>query len=185
MNVRSTATASNASAAGSSNTPYMAQLNSLYDQIMGRKPFQYDLNGDLLYRQAADQYAQLGQQAMRDTMGTASALTGGYGNSYAQQAGNQAYQQYLTALNQQIPEYYDRALQAYQAEGDRLLAQYQLAAAHPGTLSAMRPSSGAATTAAGASADTLIPDIAKQYFNVKLSNPLANLYYQNLEKQKK
>lgn len=127
---------------GGANTPYIEQLNSLYDQIMNRKPFQYDLNGDLLYRQMADQYTRLGQQAMRDTMGQAAALTGGYGNSYAQQVGNQAYQQYLTYLNEQIPSLYDRAYGVWQDEGDRLLEQYQLAAAHPGYLAAMMPSTG-------------------------------------------
>ena len=121
------------------NEPYVAQLNALYDQIMGRKPFQYDLNGDLLYRQMADQYTQLGQQAMRDSMGSAAALTGGYGNSYAQQVGNQAYQQYLTALNQSIPELYDRALNTYLAQGDQLMQRYEIAAAHPGYLEAMKP----------------------------------------------
>lgn len=135
---------------GNANAPYIEQLNSLYDQIMNRKPFQYDLNGDLLYRQMADQYTQLGQQAMRDTMGQAAALTGGYGNSYAQQVGNQAYQQYLTYLNEQIPGLYDRAYNVWQNEGDRLLERYQLAAAHPGYLAALQPSSGGG---GGAAAD--------------------------------
>lgn len=121
------------------NQPYVDQLNSLYDQIMNRKPFQYDLNGDLLYRQMADRYTQLGQQAMRDTMGQAAALTGGYGNSYANQVGNQAYQQYLTALNDNIPQLWDRAYQVYQDQGDQLMQQYQLAAAHPEYVNALAP----------------------------------------------
>jgi hypothetical protein len=121
------------------NQPYVDQLNSLYNQIVNRKPFQYDLNGDLLYRQMADRYTQMGQQAMRDTMGQAAALTGGYGNSYAQSVGNQAYQQYLTALNDNVPELWDRAYQVYQGEGDRLLQQYQLASQHPGIIEAIKP----------------------------------------------
>lgn len=121
------------------NQPYVDQLNALYDQIMNRKPFQYDLNGDLLYKQMADRYAQMGQMAMRDTMGTAAALTGGYGNSYAQQVGNQAYQQYMTALNDKVPSLYEQALNAYLQEGDQLLQQYQLAAEHPGVLNAIKP----------------------------------------------
>lgn len=121
------------------NQPYVDQLNALYDQIMGRKPFQYDLNGDLLYKQMADRYAQMGQMAMRDTMGTAAGLTGGYGNSYAQQVGNQAYQQYMTALNDQVPSLYEQALQAYLAEGDQLMQQYELAAAHPAVVNSIKP----------------------------------------------
>lgn len=121
------------------NQPYVDQLNSLYDQIMNRKPFQYDLNSDLLYKQMADQYTQMGQQAMMDTMGQAAALTGGYGNSYAQSVGNQTYQQYMTGLSEQIPSLYDRALNAYMAEGDRMLQQYELAAAHPGYVDSIKP----------------------------------------------
>jgi len=121
------------------NQPYVNQLNALYDQIMNRKPFQYDLNGDLLYQQMADQYAQMGAQASRNAMGQAAALTGGYGNSYAQQVGTQANQQYMTALNQNIPDLYQQALNAYMAEGNRMMKQYELAAAHPGMVEAIRP----------------------------------------------
>lgn len=121
------------------NQPYVDQLNSLYDQIVNRKPFRYDLNGDLLYREMADRYTQLGQHAMRDTTGQAAALTGGYGNSYATQVGNQAYQQYMTALNDNIPQLWDRAYQAYLNEGDQLMQKYELTAAHPGYVDALSP----------------------------------------------
>lgn len=121
------------------NQPYVDQLHSLYDQIVNRKPFQYDLNGDLLYREMADRYTQQGQLAMRDTMGQATALTGGYGNSYANQVGNQAYQQYMTALNDNIPQLWDRAYQAYLNEGDQLMQKYELTAAHPGYVDALSP----------------------------------------------
>lgn len=121
------------------NQKYVDQLNNLYAQYMNRGPFQYDLTGDLLYRQASDRYTQLGQQAMMDTMGQAAGLTGGYGNSWAQSVGNQAYQQYLTALNDQIPSYYDRAYNVWANEGDRLLQQYELASKHPGIIDALKP----------------------------------------------
>ena len=121
------------------NQPYVGRLNALYEQIVNRKPFQYDLNGDLLYQQMADQYAQMGAQASRNAMGQAAALTGGYGNSYAQQVGAQANQQYMTALNQNIPDLYQQALNAYLAEGDRMMQQYELAAAHPGMLETISP----------------------------------------------
>lgn len=179
------------------NAPYIEQLNALYDKIMNRGSFNYDLNGDLLYRQMADQYTQLGQQAMRDTMGQAAALTGGYGNSYATQAGNQAYQQYLTALNQQIPDLYDRAYNAYQDDMDWLLQQYQLAAAHPEYLSALTPTTGGGTTTSEASTGTSAADImalinansgkttstsktGKENTENTLNNELAKWYYKLL-----
>lgn len=105
---------------------YTQQLNDLYSQIMNRDPFQYNLNEDMLYQQAKDQYMLTGQQAMMDTMGQASAMTGGYGSSYASTAGNQAYQQHLTALNNMVPEFYDRAFAQYQSEGEDLYNRFAL-----------------------------------------------------------
>jgi hypothetical protein len=105
---------------------YTQQLNDLLGKITGRGPFQYDLNSDMLYQNYKDQYMLAGQQAMMDTMGQAQAMTGGYGNSYAQQAGQQAYQQYLTQLNNQIPALYDRAYQRWQDQGNQMLQNYGL-----------------------------------------------------------
>lgn len=127
---------------GSTNDPYVAQANALYQQLMNRGPFRYDLQGDMLYRQYADQYQQLGRQAMNDTMGYASGQTGGYNSSWGQTLGQQAYQGYLGQLNSMIPDFYDRAYQAYLNEGDRLMEQYQLALQHPGYIAAMRGGNG-------------------------------------------
>lgn len=107
-------------------SPFQQQLDTLYEQIANRQPFKYNLNGDMLYQNAKEQYQQLGKQAMVDTIGQATQLTGGYGNSYAQNAGNQAYQQYLLKLNEQIPTYQNLAMQRYQMEGDQLNNQYGL-----------------------------------------------------------
>lgn len=103
-----------------------SQLDSMIDKILNREKFSYDLNGDVLYNQYKDQYQALGRTAMADTTAQASALTGGYGNSYATTAGNQAYQQYLTQLNDKIPELYQLALAQYQQEGQDLLNNYNL-----------------------------------------------------------
>lgn len=113
---------------GAYSSRYADQLDSIYQKIMNRPDFEYDLNGDMLYQQYKDQYMRNGQQAMMDAMGQAAALTGGYGSSYAQAAGSQAYQQYLTQLNGVIPELYDRAYNRYNQQGQDLLNRYQLAA---------------------------------------------------------
>ena len=105
---------------------YTQQLSDLYNQIMTRDPFTYDFNADALYQQAKDQYMQQGQMAMRDTMAQAAAMTGGYGNSYANTAGQQAYQGYLQQLSAIMPEYYDRAYQRYMQEGQNLMDRYNL-----------------------------------------------------------
>lgn len=105
---------------------YKQQLDDLYNQVMNRPKFQYDLNGDMLYQQYKDQYMTQGKQAMQDTMSQAAALTGGYGNSYANTAGNQAYQGYLQQLNAMVPELYQMALNQYTQEGQDLQNRYNL-----------------------------------------------------------
>ena len=93
---------------------------------LNRDKFSYDLNGDALYQQYKDQYITQGQQAMMDTMGQATAMTGGYGNSYAQTAGQQTYQGYLQQLNDKVPELYQLALDKYNQEGTDMLNKYGL-----------------------------------------------------------
>lgn len=111
---------------GAYQSPWQDQLNDLYERISNREDFSYDLNGDLLYQQYKDQYATQGNMAMMDTMGQAAALTGGYGNSYAQSVGQQTYQGYLQQLNDRIPELYQLALSQYNAEGDEMYNQFAL-----------------------------------------------------------
>ena len=102
------------------------QLQAIYDQIVNRKDFTYDLNSDALYQQYKDQFTQMGQMAMMDTMGQASAMTGGYGSSYAEGVGQQAYHGYLQQLNDKVPELYSLALGQYNQEGQDLLNQYSM-----------------------------------------------------------
>lgn len=100
------------------------QLRDIYDKITSRQPFSYDVGSDPMYRMYADKYMQQGKAAMRDTMGQAAALTGGYGNSYAQNVGQQAYDAALQKMGDVIPEFYGMALDQYNAEGDALTKQY-------------------------------------------------------------
>lgn len=105
---------------------YDAKLNEIYDKIINREKFSYDVNADPLYSQMKDQYVQLGNMAMMDTMGQAAALTGGYGNSYGQMVGQQAYQGYLQQLNDKVPELYGMALDQYNQEGQDLYNQFAM-----------------------------------------------------------
>ena len=105
---------------------WQQKQNTLLGKLEDRPAFSYDARTDALYRQAVDSYVRQGQQAMRDTMGRAAALTGGYGNSYAQTAGQQVYGSYLQGLNEQLPQYYQLALDRYRMEGDDLLDRYAL-----------------------------------------------------------
>ena len=108
-------------------SPWADQINDIYNKIMNREEFSYDLNGDALYQQYKDQYTTQGKMAMMDTMGQAAAMTGGYGNSYTQSVGQQTYQGYLQQLNDKVPELYQIALNQYNQEGQDLKDQYSLA----------------------------------------------------------
>lgn len=102
------------------------ELDALYDQIASRGAFSYDLGTDPVYRQYREQYQSAGRMAMEDTMGRAAALTGGYGSSYGQQAGQQAYNAYLQKLNEVVPELYAQAREQYDREGSALYDRYDL-----------------------------------------------------------
>lgn len=109
------------------NSAYTQEMANAYNNYKNRKPFEYDMNKDALYQQYAKQYKALGNTAMQDTMGQAAQLSGGFGNSYATSAGQQAYNQYMQQLNDKVPELYAQARDVYNQEGQELLNQYDLA----------------------------------------------------------
>lgn len=105
---------------------YQESLQQTMDAILNKEDFKYDVNADALFQQYKDQYVLGGQMAMQDTMGQAAALTGGYGNSYAQTAGQQQYQGYLQQLTDKIPELYQLARDAYDRDTANLYNRYGL-----------------------------------------------------------
>lgn len=105
---------------------FEARLQELYDQIAGREAFSYDPEEDEMYKRYAKLYAAQGAAAMEDTMGQAAALTGGYGSSYAQAVGQQAYDRYLGELAALVPELRQAALAEYTQEGKALTDRYGL-----------------------------------------------------------
>ena len=90
------------------------------DKIENREKFSYDVDNDQLFQQALASAMKSGQTAMQDTIGQASSLTGGYGSTYATSAGNQAYNAFIEDAYNNLPEYYQMALQTYQAEGEEM-----------------------------------------------------------------
>ena len=102
------------------------RLQELLDAITGRAPFEYDAMNDPMFNIYRDIYIQNGRRAMEDTMGQAAALTGGYGNSYAQSVGQQQYNQYMEDLNARVPELRQQAFEQYQAECENLQLNYDL-----------------------------------------------------------
>lgn len=104
------------------------ELQSIYDQNINRKKFSYDMNNDPMQKQYAQLYEQNAKLAMDDTVGQVSALTGGYGNSYAQTAGQAVYNQQMSGMNDKALQLYQMALNQYNAEGDRLMQMYGITA---------------------------------------------------------
>ena len=113
---------------GEYQSTWQDQLLDIIGQIQNGEKFEYDLNADALYQQYKDQYVTQGKLAMMDTMGQAAAMTGGYGNSYAQSVGQQAYQGYLQGLNDKVPELYGMALDKYNQDRQALYDQASLIA---------------------------------------------------------
>ena len=111
---------------GDYQSQWQDEIDDYLGKIQNRDPFSYDVNSDALYQQYKDLYIQQGQMAMMDTMGQAAAMTGGYGNSYAQTVGQQVYNQHLNQLNQIIPELYQKAFDRYAYEGDQLQNMYNM-----------------------------------------------------------
>lgn len=99
---------------------YEDEIQQLIDQTLNRQKFSYDFSQDPMYAAYAQQYERGGKMAMDDAIARASALTSGYGNSWAQTAGQQTQQRYMEELAAMIPELRDAAYQMYRDEGDNM-----------------------------------------------------------------
>ena len=104
------------------NSKYGTQIDAIMEQIQNPKDFKYSFNGDELFKTYADRYAEDARQASMNAMGQAAALTGGYGSSYAEQVGNQAYNEKMRGLYDIGLDLRDRAYQAHQ---DQIANQYK------------------------------------------------------------
>ena len=107
----------------SGRTSFTDQIKDLLDQIQNRDKFSYDMSNDTLFQQSLASAMASGKTAMQDTMGQASALTGGYGSTYATSAANQQYNSFIQDAYNNLPEYYELALQAYEMEGNEMYNQ--------------------------------------------------------------
>lgn len=112
---------------GSFQSDYTGELKRLYEQVTGGEKFSYDMNSDVLYQQYKDMYMKNGQKAMKDTLGQAAALTGGYDSSYAQMAAQQTYNDHLGSLNDKVPELYEMAYEKYRDQQSDLYQQFTMA----------------------------------------------------------
>ena len=105
---------------------YEDEIAALIDAIGNRPSFSYDPGGDALYNLYRQQYERQGRMAMLETAANAASLSGGYANSYAVTAGNQAYQNYLANLGNILPALYEQAYGRWKDEGEALEKQLAL-----------------------------------------------------------
>ena len=107
-------------------TKYGEDLDKIVADLMNRPAFQYDVEKDPLFQQMLASQKEAGEKAMEDTVARSAALTGGYGNSWAQSAGQQAYDQQIRAAYDQLPQYYQLAMNAHNMETEELMRKYSL-----------------------------------------------------------
>lgn len=101
-------------------------LKNVRAKLMNRTGFTYDHNNDPRFKQFFETAKRSGKMAMQDTMGQAASLTGGYANSWAQTAGQTAYNSYLQDANEMIPEFEQLARARYDAETAALTDKYAI-----------------------------------------------------------
>ena len=105
------------------NPEKQAEYNAIRQRYLDRE-FHYDPSADPAAEALRREYINGGRLAMRDTLGTASAATGGLASSYAQQAGQQAYGAYMKDYaTSVIPSLKQMARQKYEQETNDILGK--------------------------------------------------------------
>ena len=97
-------------------------VDDLFDQIMNYGDFSYDQEKDQLFQIYKQQYLS----AMKNQLAAASANTGGYNNSYAQQSAQQAYNNTMSGLSDKAIELRANALTTWQNEYNQIQDRYNL-----------------------------------------------------------
>jgi len=166
----------------SGRSSYSDKLNTLVDEYVNRERFSYDPSADALYQNYLAAMQNAGQLAMKDTMGQAAALTGGYGSTYATQAAQGAYNNYIQQANQALPDYYNIAANAYDRQGEDMysrikLLQNQEDEEYNKWLDQMKLASGSTGSATG-SATGAFDNMTSTQENTVMSNAL-NAYKEN------
>lgn len=99
----------------------------LLDIIEGRDTYAYDAQSDPVYQQYRDAYARGARSAAEDVYANAVARSGGFGNSYAGVAAQQAYDTQMEGVADIIPELEELAYGRHKtAQQEKLSAYNQL-----------------------------------------------------------
>lgn len=100
-------------------------IGALENQYASRR-FSWDADSDAGYQDYLQLMRNSGKQAMQDTVGKASALTGGYANSYAVNAGQQAYNDFAKQGADAALNFRQMARDTFDAENQSILSRLNL-----------------------------------------------------------
>jgi hypothetical protein len=90
--------------------------DKLADKIENFRQFEYNPEEDIAYQVYKEQYMKNAQKAADDTWGRNAVRSGGYANSAAIAASDQAYYDHMSDLNAIIPQLMDKAYGRYRDE---------------------------------------------------------------------
>ena len=96
------------------------EIGSL-ESAYGQRSFSYDPESDEGYQNYLKLMQENGKKAMEDTVGKASALTGGYANSYAASAGQQVYNDFMKQGAEAQASFRQLARDEFDAENQNIL----------------------------------------------------------------
>ena len=106
---------------------YINDVNELFDRVMNQDRFSYDPKTDKLFQLYKQQYLNQGNRAMKNQMGVAAALSGGYNSSAAQTAAKKAYQNRMNELSEKASEAYQNSLDMYRYNRQNELDKFNTA----------------------------------------------------------
>lgn len=101
------------------------EIGALENQYTTRS-FSYDPDADKGYQDYVAMMQQNGKKAMQDTVGKASALTGGFANSYAVNAGQGVYNEFVKQAADAQASFRQLAREEYDAETQDILGRLNM-----------------------------------------------------------
>lgn len=104
---------------------YSKQINELADKYANDR-FEWDKDGSSEYGAYKDYYRREGQRQQENIQQSYAANSDGYSNTYAQAAGQRAYNQYMDELASKIPALRNSALADWSQQQEQRLNQISL-----------------------------------------------------------
>lgn len=99
---------------------YTDTINNLANKYTNNE-FKWDSNNSSEFQAMNDKYKREGAKAQENTQASYAANTGGYSNSYAQAAGQKAYNSYMDELASKVPALKQNAMTNWSNEQEQTL----------------------------------------------------------------